>query len=61
MAILSISDIWEPNYAEEAKLVYGTTDQAHPGISYIANQNEIYCLGGKIENIALLSLRLSKI
>lgn len=53
LAILSISDIWEPNYTEEAKLVYGTTDQAHPGVSYIANQNEIYCLGGKIENIAL--------
>ncbi len=53
LAILNIDDIWKPNYTEEAHLVYGTTDPSHPGVSYILNQNETYCLGGEIENISL--------
>ena len=53
LAILNIEDIWKPNYIEEAHLVYGTTDLSHPGVSYILNRNEVYCLGGEIENISL--------
>ena len=53
LAVLNIEDIWKPNYFEEANLVYGTTDLSHPGVSYILNQNEVYCLGGEIENISL--------
>ena len=53
LAILNINDIWKPSYNEEAHLVYGTTDPSHPGVSYILNRNEVYCLGGEIENISL--------
>tara|TARA_Y100001970_G_scaffold151164_2_gene185237 strand:+ start:10584 stop:12263 length:1680 start_codon:yes stop_codon:yes gene_type:complete len=53
LAVLNISDKWKPDYEKEAKEVYGTTDQSHPGVSYLININGSYCLGGSIDKISL--------
>ena len=53
LAVLNISDKWKPDYEKEAKEVYGTTDQSHPGVSYLININGSYCLGGSIDMISL--------
>ena len=37
LAILTISDIWSPDFSKEAESVYGTTDLAHPAVNYMTN------------------------
>ena len=39
LAIMEISDIWEPDRAEEAALVFGTNDDKHPGVNHLLNES----------------------
>ena len=32
LAVLSVGDLWKPDLRQEAALVFGTTDDAHPGV-----------------------------
>ena len=53
LAVLTISDIWQPDLEEEASAVYGTTDITHPAVNYLLNiGNKIY-VGGSLEGISL--------
>jgi sulfate adenylyltransferase len=47
LGILHLADKYRYDKAQEAKLVYRTTDQAHPGVSRLYDQGE-WLLGGKI-------------
>ncbi len=52
VAILKISDIWEPNLKNEAELIYNTKNIEHPGVNYLLNRvNKIY-ISGDILKIA---------
>ena len=53
LAVLCISDIWKPDLELESKLVYGTTDEIHPGVNYLLNKSSEYYIGGKIIKITL--------
>jgi len=53
LAVLTISDIWQPDLEEEASAVYGTTDITHPAVNYLLNiGNKVY-VGGSLECISL--------
>jgi len=50
-AVLTVEDIWTPDRQREAEQVYGTPDQAHPGVRYLMNSvNKVY-VGGSIEGV----------
>ena len=49
VAILNITDIWEADKTKEAKLIYGTTDENHPGVHYLYHSIENYYIGGNLE------------
>jgi len=51
LAILSISDKWVPNKANEAEKVFGADDLAHPAVNYLHNQAGKVYLGGPITGI----------
>jgi ATP sulfurylase (sulfate adenylyltransferase) len=36
LAVLHVEDIWQPDRDAEARLVFGTTDAAHPGVAALA-------------------------
>ncbi len=66
LAILTVSDIWQPDKTEEAQHVYGTTDPSrHPGVRALYDQVNEWYVGGTIEGISLpihydfLQLRLA--
>tara|TARA_Y100000768_G_C23989853_1_gene691610 strand:- start:5970 stop:7652 length:1683 start_codon:yes stop_codon:yes gene_type:complete len=52
MAILTIDDIWKPNFEEESMHVFGTTDQKHPGVDYLYNTSHKNYIGGSLEKIS---------
>ena len=49
LAIMHIEDIWPIEREKEARLVYGTLDQTHPGTDYLYNTTGNYYIGGKLE------------
>lgn len=53
LAVLTISDLWEPNKEEEAKKVFGTTDETHPAVHYLMNVSHPIYIGGTLEGLSL--------
>ncbi|NBE06711.1 bifunctional sulfate adenylyltransferase/adenylylsulfate kinase [Paragemmobacter ruber] len=51
LAILSVSDKWVPNKANEAEKVFGADDLAHPAVNYLHNVAGPVYLGGPITGI----------
>lgn len=51
LAILNVQDIWKVDKKQEAELVFGTQDAAHPGVHYLNNEINGYYLGGKITGL----------
>lgn len=51
LAILTVSDIYQPDKHLEAELVYGADDSAHPSVSYLHKQTHDYYVGGKVQAI----------
>lgn len=48
VAVLDLQDIWTPDKAREAKLVFGTEDDTHPGVDHLMNTAGNVYLGGKL-------------
>ena len=53
IAVLSVRDIYNPDFNEEAQTVYGTTDETHPAVNYLMNHSNPVYLGGTLEEISL--------
>ena len=53
LAIMEISDIWEPDRAKEASLVFGTNDDKHPGVNHLLNESNPIYIGGNLKCIDL--------
>jgi sulfate adenylyltransferase len=51
LAILSVTDKWVPNKANEAEKVFGADDLAHPAVNYLHNTAGPVYLGGPITGI----------
>ncbi len=52
LAILTVGDVWEPDKAREAELVYGTTDERHPGVRALMARPS-FCVGGEVVGLQL--------
>jgi sulfate adenylyltransferase len=55
IAILHVEEVWQPDRSEEAKSVFGSTSQAHPGVAYLMNRSHPYYVGGRLEGLQLPS------
>ncbi|MCD6389294.1 MAG: bifunctional sulfate adenylyltransferase/adenylylsulfate kinase [Desulfobulbaceae bacterium] len=54
LAILTVSDIWQPDKRREALTVYGTDDtDLHPGVRRLYEQCGSWYIGGRLEGISL--------
>jgi sulfate adenylyltransferase len=51
LAILSVTDRWTPDKANEAAKVFGADDLAHPAVNYLHNQAGKVYLGGPVTGI----------
>jgi len=49
LAALTVEDVWQPDRSAEAKKVFGTTDQGHPGVAHLLGRSGPTYVGGKIE------------
>jgi sulfate adenylyltransferase len=51
LAVLHVEDVWQPDRQAEAKAVFNTTSDAHPGVDYVINKANPWYIGGKIEGL----------
>jgi len=51
LAVLHVEDVWQPARQAEAKAVFNTTSDAHPGVDYLINKANPWYIGGKIEGL----------
>ena len=49
VAIMSIKEIWEPDFEQEAEAVFGTQDPSHIGVFNLLNHSNPVCLGGTLK------------
>ncbi|KAI5464312.1 hypothetical protein BGZ63DRAFT_351695 [Mariannaea sp. PMI_226] len=54
LAIFTVEDIYRPDKVKEAKLVFGSDDDTHPGIKYLFSTAKEFYLGGKLEAVSRL-------
>ena len=55
LAALHVSEVWRPDLELEAREVFGTTDDTHPGVSYLMNRTNPVYVAGELEGIQLPS------
>jgi sulfate adenylyltransferase len=53
LAILTVTDIWKPDFQKEAESVYGTADDFHPGVFDLFRQIHPVYVGGTLEGLEL--------
>jgi sulfate adenylyltransferase len=53
LAALEVDDIWQPDKHREAKLVYGTDSELHPGVDQLFNHNGECYIGGRVLGVEL--------
>lgn len=51
LAALHVSELYRPDQTHEVKRVYGTTDKAHPGVSFVLDKTNPVYVGGKLEMV----------
>ncbi|PYV66865.1 MAG: adenylyltransferase [Acidobacteria bacterium] len=49
LAVLHVEDVWQPDRKAEAKAVFNSTSNVHPGADYLLNKGNPWYVGGRIE------------
>jgi sulfate adenylyltransferase len=53
LAVLHVTDKWQPDRQREAELVYGTTSTDHPGVRNLLERTHATSIGGNVEGVQL--------
>lgn len=54
LAVLTVTDVWQPDRTAEAEQVYGTADPEHPGVDLLMQPTgDRFYLGGTVEGLHL--------
>ena len=51
IATMEISSIYRPDKEREAKAVFGTTDESHPGVNYLMTRANPVYVGGRLKGL----------
>ncbi len=51
IASLTVGSAWMPDRRREAERVFGSLDEAHPGVDYLLNQSQPVYLGGRLTGL----------
>ena len=51
LAALHVEEMWEPDLEAEGQHVFGTSDAAHPAVSYLQEETNPVYVGGKVEGV----------
>ncbi len=53
LAVLAVNDLWRPDRRREARCVFGTGEETHPGVDALLRRTHPVYVGGRLEGIEL--------
>jgi len=53
LAVLTVEDVWQPDRMTEARQVFGTTNEEHPAVAYLAQTSHPWYIGGTVEVVQM--------
>ena len=53
LAALHVEELYRPDLAREAELVYGSTNPEHPAVNHLLHKTAPVCIGGRVEGLQL--------
>jgi sulfate adenylyltransferase len=53
LAVMHVTDVWEPDKDREATKVFGTNSREHPGVAYLFDTAGSHYVGGPVEVVEL--------
>ena len=53
LAVMTVNDVWKPDKAREARLVFGTEDETHPAVDYLMHTAGEWYVGGSLQGVQL--------
>ena len=53
LAILHVTDVWQPDLTAEAEAVFGTLDRLHPSVAVLLDSDRPCYVGGKLEGLQI--------
>jgi len=51
LAVLDVEDVWVPDRLGEARAVFGTEDERHPGVDELVNRTHPVYVGGRVQGL----------
>ena len=51
VAMLEVRDVWRPEKTEEARAVYGSDDDSHPGVAHLLHRTHPVYVGGRVRGV----------
>ncbi len=55
LGVLNVEEVWQADRKAEAKSVFNSTSNAHPGVDYLLTRSNPWYVGGKIEGLQMPS------
>ena len=55
LGVLNVEEVWQADKKAEAKAVFNSTSNAHPGVDYLLTRSNPWYVGGKIEGVQMPS------
>ena len=53
LAVLHVSEVWQPDREAEARRVFGTTSPEHPGVAHLREGTHPWYVGGRLEGVQM--------
>ena len=53
LAVLTVSEMWQPDRMAEVQAVYNTTNTEHPGVAHVLKNTNAWYVGGTLEGMQL--------
>ncbi len=53
LAILDRPEAWQRDRVAESEAVFGSTDEAHPGVRHLLRESHDWCIGGELRGLEL--------
>ena len=53
LAVLTVSQVWQPDQKAEAEAVFGTTDPDHPGVAHLLHSTHAWYVAGALDGLLL--------
>ena len=53
LAVLDVSEVWQPQREREAEKIFGSCDKLHPAVTYLLERSGTHYVGGRVQGVQM--------